>query len=457
MRLLIFILTCLHINIALAQKSQNEEIKNLVSDNYTIYKVVEKSSGRLFFEKQTKKWPVQVTIEDNRISKVMVKRAGIIDETFLPDLLTYPSSFKFQTYRVCYLKGVLYYFKLTSKNEAKIKYALVNSSKVLSGRIDNSKSELEKYMLATIKAQSGAKQELKDQKSAQIEAERKANSLQEKDPISIHVELIDLPFELGMGSIIKYGIIAKLENGTILKTPNLGGKLPWSDFKISAEGSTNTIEEIMVFEDGMLIPDDQVKVNVQSIYHPTIECSKSIDLKYNTDYIVSYPGGIGKYGLNPGLACDDCSRNGGNGSRGYDGASLTINVYAVSNPHNGVTYNKIEIIDDYSNKTLNRLKINAFSSLTINNYGGRGGDGGSGNASGYASADGGNGGDGGDGGAIRIIKGNTGVFTYNINNHGGRGGSGGNGDGNYPNTGSSGSSGTSGSVIEFEGLTNINW
>jgi hypothetical protein len=452
----LLIIMCLSSATLFAQKNQNEYAGKFVSGQYSVFKVIEKSYNKYVFEPVKKKWPIEVTSDGGSISQVLVKRAGIIDEIFKPDVPNYPAYFGFQDLRVTYIDGLLYYYKWTSKNAAEIKY-IMSSSKTVSGKLDPYKAELETYVKGVANNQTGAKEEIKQQKKDQLEAERRANSLQDKSPKSIKAQWVKTPNDLGMGSLLTYGVVATLSDGTTLKTPNLGGKLPWSDFKIEAIGSTNTEEEVMVLEDGSLIPDDKVVLKIQSVYHPSIKTTLTLDLTYNKELKIDYPGEYGKSGSGVGLACSDCSRDGGDGGNGYKGKSLNIEVEQVTNPATGVTYNKVEISDAYSGKVLHKYKISPFTNLIINNPGGPGGSGGNGGANGSASADGGDGGNGGDGGDISITLGNGANLMYKDNNYGGRGGGGGSGDGSYGHKGQSGGSGSKGYTSEIPGMVNINW
>ena len=441
-----------------AQNHQNEQIKDFTTGNYSVFKVVKKSYTKTVFEVIKKKWPIEVIVTNNRIEKVLLKRAGIIDELYQPDVPSYPSYFGFNDVRITYINGVLFYYKWTSNNKAEIKYALTNKGKSLSGKIDKYVLELESYILSIIKNQSGAKEQIKKDKAAQKEAERLANSLQNKKPLKIEFQLEGTPKDLGMGSIIKYGIIATLEDGSKLKTPNLGGKLPWSDFIIKVEGGTPNAGECMVLEDGSLIPNDQLVFNVKSKFHSSIYLKHKINLKYNKEFVIEYEGASGNDGRSAGLACDNCSSNGTSASSGYKGKNLDIKAIEVTSKA-GLSYNKIEVIDSYSGKVLHKLKLGLNTRLVIRNIGGQGGYGGSGMASGSNySANGGNGGNGGAGGDINITKNeNTFSFMYSAENYGGYGGSGGSGDGNHGVGGSSGYRGSQGMVSDNIGFVIINW
>ena len=445
------------VNSANAQKSQNEFINDLVSGSYPVYKVIEKSYNKYIFEKVSKPWPIEVTNDGKSINKILVKRAGIIDEEFIPDVVNFPVYFGFNDLRVTYLKGYLYYYKWTSKNAAEIKYVFSIKGGSLSGKIDDYKIALEEYVKKTVPMQSGAKDELKEIAAAEEEAERRKNSLQDRSPKSLKVVIVDLPTELGHGSLIKYGVEATLSDGSVLKTPNLGGKLPWSDFDIEVEGGSSTQEELMVFEDGALIPNDQVVIQVKSVYHSDLKTTKKIDLLYNRSVEISYIGKGGNSGASVGLACS-CAADGNDGRGGYKGKDLNINVKAYTNTSTGVTYNKVEVIDAYTGKVLHKLKLDPYTPLVIYNGGGYGGSGSDANATNNDSADGGNGADGGDGGDVNITTGdNVSLFSYNIFNQGGSGGRGGRGVGSYGSSGSAGSSGGSGYINEMVGYVSINW
>ena len=58
--------------------------------------------------------------------------------------------------------------------------------------------------------QVGAKDEIKKNKKELAEAERRANSLQDKKVTSIKGQWIDPPTDLGHGSNIKFGVTATL-------------------------------------------------------------------------------------------------------------------------------------------------------------------------------------------------------------------------------------------------------
>lgn len=442
-----------------AQKNQNEYIKDLTTGSYSVFKTLEKGYNKTVFVAVKKKWPIEVTSNDGRIEKVLVKRAGIVDENFIVDLPSHPAYFGFNDLRVTYIDGLLYYYKWSSKNKAEIKYVLTNKGKTLSGRINDYKLELEKYIIAVSKNQKGAKEDRKVEKEAEKEADRLANSLQNKKPTKIEFQLAETPLSLGMGSIVKYGIIATLADGSIHKTPNLGGKLPWSDFIIKIEGGTPTQEETMVLEDGSLIPKDQLIFNITSKYHSNISLTHAINLRYDKDISIDYSdfGLDGRDGAGHALACSGCSANGGNGNGAYKGKNLTISVQENTTPA-GISYNKITVTDSYSGNVLHKFKIGNSNNLIISNPGGRGGNGGDGAASDGYSANGGNGGEGGDGGDIIITKSDNVVFfNYKAQNYGGYGGGAGDGEGSPGSSGTSGKSGNQGLVIENYGSVNINW
>ena len=73
------------------------------------------------------------------------------------------------------------------------------------------------------------------------------NSLNGKTIKSIALKMIDAPSDIGMLTIVSIGIEVILTDGTVLKTKNLGGKTPYTDFKSEVKGGDFSGGDFKVF------------------------------------------------------------------------------------------------------------------------------------------------------------------------------------------------------------------
>ncbi len=378
-----------------AQESQTELLKDFTATSLNIFKVKGEK-----FEKVSKPWPITLEKKGENISKLVINRAGIIEEAYEPDLLTYPAYFKDLKHRVVFVDDNFYYIKW-SGGKATIKYILTENESV-DKDYDKHTEKIEYYVRKTVAAQTEGRAELAIIKEKQAAADKIANSLKGKKVKSIAVEWLDKTQETGHLVKVPYGIVATLADGRLLKTSNLDGKMPWDDFKITVKGGDYGQELITIAENADVIPNDNLVVTVQSKFLSHIKTTAKLPVHYSNSLHVNFiggNGGINKLNVSPGY-------------KGHDGKSLEVYVSQVKTG-NGETVNQIEIKDAITGKTLRRLKMKSNATLIINNWGGNG-------SYGTGGTQGGN---GGNGGSVTIIKSSmVQKFTYIVNNKGGSGG-----------------------------------
>ncbi len=312
----------------------------------------------------------------------------------------YPAYFKDIKHRVVFIDDNFYYIQWSS-GKATIKYVLTEKSDI-DKSYDAHIVKIENYINKTVAAQSGDRAQLSAKKAEQEAAEKLANSLKGKSVKSIAVKWIGNTIETGHLVKVSYGIEATLADGKLLKTSNLGGKLPWDDFKITVQGAEFGEEIITITDDAAQIPSDNVVMNVQSKHLTNISTVAKLPVYYNTGLQLNYSGkegGVFQLTVSAGY-------------RGGDGKNLIVSVKAVTTA-NGKTVNQIEIKDPSSEEILERLKMSPNTPLTINTMGGKGSYG----------RDTTRAGNGGNGGNVTIIKDpSVGTFSYTVNNQGGNGG-----------------------------------
>lgn len=413
----------------LAQQSQNELLKNFTATSLNIFKVEKNNNGKPIFEKAGKPWPITIEKSGDAISKLIINRAGVIEEIYEPDLAEYPAYFKDTKHRIVFVEDNFYYIQWSS-GKATIKYILTEKDAVDKDYVGHT-TKIENYINKTVAAQSGDRAQISAKKDEQENADKLANSLKGKNVKSIAVKWIDNTSQTGHSVKFKYGIEATLTDGKLLKTSNLGGKMPWDDFKITVQGAEFGEEMITISTDAAQIPSDNVIMRVQSKHQTTITTTTKLPIHYNTGLQLNYFGAAGGvYQLTVTA-----------GKRGGDGKNLMVSVKAITTA-NGETVNQIEVVDAGSGEVLNRLKMNPNATLTFNTMGGKG-------SHGRDSTYGGNGGNGGN---ITILKDSSvGIFNYAVNNKGGNGGK-------HDDIGSySGQNGNTGNVDVRTDSVNFGW
>jgi hypothetical protein len=421
-----------------AQESQSAILKNFESGNYAVYKLNDKKK----FEKIKKTWPVEITKQGDNVSKVLVKRAGILDELFEADVPGYPAYFAFKNFRLSFINDYGVYYEWNGKQQATTKYILVKPGGSFSGNPETINKNIAAYATATFKNQTGARANVKEAKAGLAEAERKINSIEGKDVTKIEIQLVSKPSKVAhFSEAIKYGVIATLKDGSQFKTPNLGGKIPWEDFKLSNKGCSNTIDEVRVDENASKIPNDEILIQVASKYNASLNASKSIA---TTNDISIQVNRNGFYGADRAKATNTATF--GASQRGGNGHKLTIKVKTVKHKQTGISINKIEVYDETKGELIAQYKLTPSTELIINSNGGKGQWGSDGSSNSFPNGD--NGGNGGNGGDVTIIK-DPSVSKINItvNNKGGKGGRGGRKYNLNGTTGSVGSTGSNGNTI----------
>ncbi len=441
------VITCIVFCSAKAQKSQNEILQQFESGKYTVYKVTDKEK----FEKIKKTWPVEITKVRDDVSQVLVKRSGILDELFKPDVPGYPAYFAYKTYRLSFMKDYAVYYSWNGKQQATTKYILVKPGGDFGASWEVTNKNVATYATATFKNQTGARANVKQAKAKMVEAERKANSLEGKQVSKIEIQLVEEPSKVGhFSEAIHYGVIATLKDGTKRKTKNLKGKLPWDDFKLSHQGCSNTIDIVRVDEDATQIPEDKLVLKVTSVYHPSLKAIKNINMTNDVAIKVNQNGFWG-YEREKHMAV----------SQGMDGQhagradNLTVKVKTVTHKQTGKKINKIEIFNTTKNKIIARYKLTPETQLIINAIGGQGMNGFDGTSS---RPNGGNGGYGGAGGNVTFIK-DPSVTKHNIiiNTSGGKGGKGGSPKYSTASRGRNGTAGNNGNTIKQTKKVTLNF
>lgn len=442
MKLKLALLTFFVALLSWSQKNQNEILSSYQSGKYSVYKVEKVSHNKYKMVAVKKQWPLEFSKTGDGVTQVLVKRSGILDEKFTPDVPGHPAYFSFSTYRLSFIEDVGIYYSWNGKEQATTKYAFVKSGSSLNDKYNELNKKVAEYAKSVFKNQSSARANVKEQKAAIAEADRKANSLESKSVNKIEIQLVNQPKKVAhFSEAIKYGVVATLKDGTILKTKNLGGKLPWSDFNLKHKGCSNTIDEVRVDEDAKALKEDRISIQVISKYHPTLKASKLINTTNNVSIRVNQNGFWGHERHKHMTVFQ-----GKDGQHAGRGDNLTVKVKTVAHKQTGQKINKIEIYNTSKKKLVARYKLAPDTELTINTLGGGGMNGWEGSDN---SPNGGNGGNGGAGGNVTFIK-DPSVTKHNIiiNTSGGKGGNGGKPKYASASRGANGSRGENGRIIK---------
>lgn len=382
-------------------QSQSELLKNFTAQSLVPGAVADnKVSVR------PKEWPITIERIADKISKITLMRAGVLEEVYQPDVPAYTSYFYAGDTRLCFINGLFVYYKLKS-NEFEILYVLgTNGDNIKSVDVAKLRSSLTDYFATMSYEQRSAKDNLKDDLAAAKEKEKLANSLKGKNIKSLEVVWLTKESETGMQSKIQFGVKATDINGKVFATDNLGGKTLWDDFEVSAKGAVYGDEYLTVDTDISKIPNDIVTVTVKDKYQPNVSASNNIKLAYNTAVTLSYPG---KHGCPPLIS--------GTGTSGGRAPNAELNVC------NSKDKNFVIIEVKIGGISLHKVKLKKDVPLYIDVTGGGGCSGRS-----EKTSQGGKGGNGGDGGDVTINKDpSVSGETINVYNSGGKGGKGGKG------------------------------
>ncbi len=423
--------------LAQAQDNQNIQIAKLESGSYPVYKTTEKGYNKYLFQKATKNWPVEFYKEGDQCGKMLIKRVGLIEEFYEADLPAYPAYYHgSETIVTTVIDKKIFYYSWTAAKGADIKYILTQGKP---GKYVDEKALLDNYR-RTIKAnQTGARDERKEANAALAAKEAEENTLKGKSIKSIELKLVNPPAKVGMLTVVSIGMEVTLTNGKVLKTKNLGGKTPYTDFDSKVKGGAYSGGDFKVANDSRQIPNDKIEVEVWSKYDTKARATIEHPLNYKNDIFYHYQGGGGSLGRANVVGK---SPHGGNGR---DGRS--VNVHAESLTINGEPVIKATITDAMSGEVLAEAKIHQENQIEINVSGGNGGNGCDGD---YASSgNGGNGGDGGNGGSVMLSGSGASIIDLDVDTSGGSAGQGGRPKNrNYNSAGRNGSRGSNGSFIK---------
>jgi len=384
--------------------NQNAQGAKAGQGDYTCYKFDEKK--RTPFA-SGKPWGVSFTTSgkdgdgNQIISQLVLNRAGVIEEIFVPDLPNHPAYFTYNSIRAMYMDGKLFYYTWVSGAPKEIKFVLVPNNGNLSGKHDEWLPKIQAHQNQILADQKNARANLADEKAAQEAAEKLANSLKGKSVKSIAVKWVENPTSLGHFSKIKYGIEAQLSDGKTLKTSNLGGKMPWDDFSIEVSGAEFGEEVLTVWGDCSKIPNDQVVVKVKDKHGLNLSTSISLDLTYNESIQLDYSGARGGVVNIYSYA----------GARGGNALNLIIKSVGAKTSA-GKSIHKVEVVDASTGEVLNMLKLGPGQNLSVLANGGNGSYG----------RDNTNGGNGGDGGNVTYLQDSSSGLVVTVNNKGGSGG-----------------------------------
>ena len=330
-----------------ATSNDNQHIiaSTFPSSDYYVAKIEEQYRKKISYSLPKRTWPVEIKKVDSRVTEIFIKRAGIIDEIYQPDVKNYPAYFYQNSVRITFYDGMLIYYNW-SKNNATIKYILSPTKEKLNS-IEKEKivESLEKYILSVFKNQSEARSEMAAEKANQVAKEQAKYSIKDKPLKNLKIQWVNLPDQISQFSKIDFAVLATLEDGTVLKTEKLGGKTRLDDFEISCSGGDVGDNSLMIKADAKEIPDDIIRLKIKSKYH-NISITKTLKVDYNYPLTVNYNG---QDGCGSGLY----SSSGGGGG---NGKPIIIYAEASYNKQDNAPLHKIEI-KDYYGKVLQRFKL----------------------------------------------------------------------------------------------------
>ena len=414
LKLFNFIVLFLLAFISAGQRDQNIEIAEISSGNFTVYKAIGKQND-FKFEATSKPWPVELIKDGKVYTEILIKRAGIIDEKYQVDLPGCPAYYKSSTSEtvITVLDKKIYYYSYSIKTGATIQYILSESK---TGSYASEKAKIDEYRTLIMSKQTSARTERIEENKAIADKEARENTLEGKSIKTIKVMLVDAPVNIGMLSIVGIGFEVILADGSILKTKNLGGKTPYSDFEVKASGGQYSGGDLKVSNDSREIPGDKIEVEACSKFDNIKICGKlSHPINYNSEINYQYQGGSGASGRGMTVGYSE------NGQDGKDGRSVRVSAEKLT--VNGSVISHIKISDALTGQLLSEAKLHQDAKITINVSGGNGGSGVEGRS--CYSGNGGNGGSGGNAGDVYLTGTAASLVQLNVLNEGGKGGNGG--------------------------------
>ena len=155
-------------------KSQLEMIKKYPSGNYQVYRF---DNRRL--DKVGKLWPITINMGSNGlVETVVIKRSGVVDEEFKPDLKEQPGYFAFETTKLMFLENYAVYYKQNTDYSGNTSYDILYEFIPEGGGPKDSKevsADIAAYRTATLNSQSGTRVNIA-KNQAEAEAKEKAEN-----------------------------------------------------------------------------------------------------------------------------------------------------------------------------------------------------------------------------------------------------------------------------------------
>ncbi len=417
-----------------AQDNQNTELAKLTTGSFPVYKAVENGSS-FKFESTSKPWPLSFIKEGENFTEIIVNRSGIIEEKYQADLLGYPAYYKSAASEIVVsaIDKKIYYYSWSVKTGASIKYIFSDA------RIKNyadEKAILDNYRNSIKDLQANTRTQRINENNLIAEKLAEENTLKGKTIKNIKIIAIDKPTEIGLLSILAIGAEFELADGKILKTKNLGGHTPYTDFESEVSGGDFSGGDFKVADDSRKIPNDKIEISIWSKFDDKkLKTKFTCDVNYKKDINYNFSGNAGAWGraYTQGYTI--------NGSNGNDGKSVNISVTSMQ--INGEKVNKLVITEAYSGRIMAEAKLHTNNTININANGGVGG-----NGSEEKTGNGGSGGNGGNGGNISLAGNGVSSLKIAVSNSGGKGGIGGKAKTAAYFNGANGTAGTNGTLIK---------
>lgn len=444
-------------------QSQLELSKKFSDGNYIVYR---NDQGKL--DKVAKLWPISIVRSGDVIEKIIVKRAGVVDEEYIPDLKDAPGYFVYEDYRLIFLDNMLMCYK-QSDNGVKaehfqIVYEFMSDAAAKTMKFDEAKEYLASYRKATLSNQSNTRESIAKTKEANEAKEREANSLKGKNVKSLQFKPVNIPAKVGHYTKLEFGIVATLQDGKELKTKNIGGLTDFEfSYDISTPGCTFADGMLEVGDDASQFPTDEIVITIKNMHNPSQSIQQKITLTYDAPINFSFEGKSGFSGTSGANGnSNNCNgRPGNNGDNGGNGKDITIKLVETKHKKTNETIYLAEMNVSEDDKQ-RRLKISPSATVKIVSKGAdgmRGGDGGRNCSNGVGlGGSGGNGGAGGRGGHVTLTKATANINTsiFNVQNTGGKGGPAGKG-GSGASAGFTGRAGEDGKLNVQVSPVKLNW
>lgn len=473
-KLLFFLFISISLTTTAQYKSQLELIKKYPTGNYTVYR---NDQGKL--DKVGKLWPITVNMSgDGLVESVVVKRSGVIDEEFKPDLKEQPGYFAYEGTKLMFLEDYAVYYKQKLNSDGSVLFDILYEFIPEGGSSRGLKevpADIAAYRTATLNSQSGTREVITKNREEAEAKEREANSTKGKTVKSLKFQAADIPKQLGLLSKIKFGVIATLADGKELKTKSIGGKTDFDNsYIVEAPGCTFADGVLEISLDAAPFTNDEVVLTIKNMHNPSQSITEKITLNYSNGLTLKGAGESGMFGSSGSSGMSGCpgksGKNGDAGRPGENGCDFNIKIKETKHKITGASLYSVEIYQSRINKTI-RYKCTPDAKINMIAYGGAGGAGGGGGAGGNAinncaasRAAGGNGAagaNGGNGGNLTITKASANINTsfITITNNGGSGGRGGKGGsgGIGGSSGNEGAGGKDGTTNTNTGTVNINW